>query len=169
MNLLAGRAGNRPIEKMQELPHTHGCFVCGESNPVGLKLRFQTDGQKVQTHFVPAAEHAGFRHTVHGGIVGTVLDELMVWACAVRTRRFSYCGELTVRFIGPLRPGQGVTATGELVADRRGKMFEAKAEIRDEAGVVLATATGKYLPIKGVAADLSRDLVGDWQGMFEGV
>ena len=23
---------------MKELPHTHSCFVCGESNPIGLKL-----------------------------------------------------------------------------------------------------------------------------------
>ena len=29
---------------MKELPHTHSCFVCGESNPIGLNLRFETDG-----------------------------------------------------------------------------------------------------------------------------
>ena len=27
---------------MKLLPHTRSCFVCGESNPAGLKLRFET-------------------------------------------------------------------------------------------------------------------------------
>src|ERR1043166_7562515 len=67
---------------MRTLPHTHSCFVCGESNPVGLKLRFETDGRIVQTRFVPRAEHVGFRQTVHRGIIATLLDQIMAWAGA---------------------------------------------------------------------------------------
>src|SRR5436305_752733 len=37
-----------PIANVKTLPHTRSCFVCGESNPVGLKLRFETDGRIVQ-------------------------------------------------------------------------------------------------------------------------
>ncbi|MEI2727020.1 MAG: PaaI family thioesterase [Verrucomicrobiota bacterium] len=91
---------------MKPLPHTHSCFVCGESNPFGLRLRFETDGRVVQTRFVPRAEHIGFKGVVHGGILATVLDEIMVWACAVPTRKFAYCAELTVRYRHPLAPGE---------------------------------------------------------------
>jgi acyl-coenzyme A thioesterase PaaI-like protein len=63
---------------MRMLPHTRSCFVCGESNPAGLNLRFETDGRTVQTRFVPRAEHIGFRQTVHGGLTATLLDEIMV-------------------------------------------------------------------------------------------
>lgn len=144
------------------LPHTHSCFVCGESNPIGFKLRFETDGRIVQTRFVPRPEHVGFRQTVHGGIIATLLDEIMVWACAVQTKRFAFCAELNVRFQNPLRPGETVLATAELVENRCGKIFEAKGELRTEAGVVLATATGKYLPIKNdLAAQMAEDFVGD--------
>jgi uncharacterized protein (TIGR00369 family) len=147
---------------MKLLPHTRSCFVCGESNPAGLNLRFETDGRIVQTRYVPRAEHVGFRQTVHGGLTATLLDEIMVWACAVQTKRFAFCAELNVRFLNPVRPGEALAASGELVSNRRGKLFEAKAELRDQAGVVLATATGKYLPIKQTeAAKMFTDFVED--------
>ena len=152
---------------MRELPHTHGCFVCGESNSSGLKLRFETDGQTVKTRFVPRPEHVGFRGTVHGGIISTLLDEIMVWACAVPTRRFSYCAELNVRFASPLKPEQAVIARAQLKQDKRGRLFEASAELRTESGELIATATGKYLPIKEeVIREMLDDLVGDESGLF---
>jgi uncharacterized protein (TIGR00369 family) len=147
---------------MKELPHTHSCFVCGEANAIGLRLRFETDGQSVRTHFTPKTEHIGFKGVVHGGIIATLLDEIMVWACAVRTKRFGYCAEMTVRFLKPLQPGEKVTATAELAANKRNKIFEAKADLRNQAGKLLASATGKYLPVK--TADLTgmaTDFVGD--------
>ncbi len=152
---------------MQKLPHTRGCFVCGESNPAGLNLRFETDGRLVQTRFVPRAEHVGFKRTIHGGLISTLLDEAMVWACAVQTRRFAFCGELNVRFLHPAAPGQALLASAELVANRRDRIFEAKAELRDETGRVLATATGKYLPIKGAdTAEMATDFVDDPTWVF---
>src|SRR5258708_31649888 len=153
---------------MKQLPHTRSCFVCGESNPIGLKLRFETDGRSVQAHFVRRAEHIGFRQTVHGGLIATLLDEIMVWACAVQARRFAFCAELNVRFLSPVRPNESALATAELVANRRNRIFEAKAELRSERGALLATATGKYLPIKAAdAADMATDFVGDVRGVFE--
>lgn len=137
---------------MLRLPHTKSCFVCGLNNPAGLKLDFETDGRSVRTRFTPRAEHAGFKQTVHGGIISTVLDEVMVWACGVRAKRFAYCAELNVRFLQPAKPGEELVATGELVENRRNKLFEARGELRSQAGVVVATATGKYLPLKESAA-----------------
>src|SRR6267142_925041 len=101
---------------MLKLPHTKSCFVCGLHNPIGLKLDFETDGRIVQTRFAFRAEHAGFKQTVHGGLISTVLDEVMVWACGVQTKRFAYLAELTVRFLQSVRPGQELIATGELAA-----------------------------------------------------
>ena len=133
---------------MQELPHTHSCFVCGESNPLGLRLRFHTDGRVVTTRFRPCAEHIGFKGVVHGGLIATVLDEIMVWACAVQTRRFAFCAELNVRFVSSLAPGGEVVVTSELVENRRNRIFATTATVQSAAGELLAEATGKYMPIK---------------------
>ena len=153
---------------MQTLPHTRSCFVCGESNPAGLRLRFETDGRIVQTRFRPRAELVGFKGVVHGGLIATVLDEIMVWACAVQARQFAFCAELKVRFVNSLSPGEEVIVTGEMSANRKHRVFEAKATARNAAGVTLAEATGKYLPIK--TEDLSAmaaDFVGDARWLLE--
>ncbi len=147
---------------MQSLPHTHSCFVCGESNPAGLKLRFETDGRIVRTHFHPQTQHIGFKGVVHGGIIATVLDEIMVWACAVQTRQFAFCAEMNVRFLQPLTPGNEVIVTGELTANRKNRLYEAKAEARTVSGVRLAESTGKYIPIKSDQITVMKDeLIGD--------
>lgn len=153
---------------MQMLPHTRSCFVCGEANSLGLKLRFETDGKLVRATFTPRPEHIGFKGVIHGGLIATVLDEIMVWACAVPTRRFAFCAEMNVRFLNPMSPGARVQLTGELTANRKGRIFEAKGTAQDAAGLMLAEATGKYLPIKNAnVADMVTDFVGDASWLLE--
>lgn len=147
---------------MRTLPHTRSCFVCGEANPLGLRLRFETDGQLVHATFTPRPEHVGFKGVVHGGITATVLDEIMVWACAVPTRRFAYCAEMQVRYLHPINPGMVVHLTGALTANRKNRIFEASGTALSENGLILAEATGKYLPVKhGNVAEMAGDFVGD--------
>ena len=129
---------------------------------MGLKLRFQSDGRVVRGEFRPRAEHNGFKEVVHGGIISTVLDEIMVWACAVQTRQFGFCAELNVRFQHPLRPGELAIATAELVSNRRNRIFEAKGELRSTQGTLFATSTGKYLPISADDREvLLTEFIGD--------
>ena len=86
----------------------------------------------------------------------------MVWACAVATRRFAFCAELKVRFVKPARPGEELHVSGELLANRRNRVYEAKAKLKNPAGELLAVATGKYRPIRDAdAAGLMTDFVGD--------
>jgi len=154
---------------MRELPHSYSCFVCGEANPLGLRLRFETDGRIVRARFLPRPEHAGFKGVLHGGLLMTVLDEIMVWACAVGARRFAFSAEMRTRFLRPARPGEPLTVTGELVANRRGKLFEAQARVTNAAGAVLTQATGKYVPVKEADLAVMRaDLVGEWAALVEG-
>ncbi len=157
------------LQPMRELPHTHSCFVCGESNPLGLKLRFATDGRIVQTRFRPRPEHIGFKSVVHGGLIATVLDEIMVWACAVQTGQFAVCAEFNVRFLNPAPPGQEVIVASELTANRKNRIFEAKATMRNAAGQSLAEATGKYLPIRAAnVTEMLAELVGDASWVLKG-
>jgi len=56
---------------------------------------------------------------------------------------------------------------GELVENRRNKLFEARAELRKH-DVVLADATGKYLPVKGdVLAEMLSDFAESTEKLFE--
>src|SRR5262245_12096998 len=145
---------------MQKLPHTKSCFVCGESNPLGLKLEFETDGKIVRSVFTPRPEHTGFKRTVHGGVLATVLDEIMSWACAVQTKQWGYCGEVTVRFREPARPDKSLMGQGELVGKGRGKVRVRHKRRCNHEGTIVATATGKYITIKE-PLDMEDELIGN--------
>lgn len=144
-----------------ELPHSKSCFVCGSRNPIGLKLRFETDGRIVRVRFTLRREHGGFIDVIHGGVLATVLDEIMVWACAVQAREFSYCAEMNVRYLSPGRPDTVMIGEAEMTENKRGRLFLAKGELKYEDGRSIATSTGKYMPVRGV--DMTR-----WFADFEG-
>jgi len=143
--------------RMEELPRTRSCFVCGNENPLGLDLGVRTDLRSVEVRFQFRPEHTGLAQTVHGGLLSTVLDELMAWACGVGTRRLAYCAELTVRFSRPVAPGIPVVGRGELIENRRGRLFLARADLHDAAGNLLAEATGKFVPVPGELQDRVLD------------
>src|SRR5947209_5874440 len=149
---------------MKELPHSKSCFVCGSQNRFGLNLRFFTDGRIVEARFTPRAEYNGFFGVVHGGITATVLDEVMVWACAVREKKFCFSAEMTVRYLGPISIGVEVIARGEMTENKRDRIFLAAGEILSVEGKVLASSTAKYMPIRELDPDLILD---DFEGTAE--
>jgi len=123
---------------MRELPHTHSCFVCGDANAGGLKLRFETDGRIVRARFVPRAEHIGFKQTVHGGIIATVLDSVM--GCAVHTKlplgRTYTTLEIKVNYLrgvnretGPMSAVGWVVHLGRQTAMAEGSLSDARGRL----------------------------------------
>jgi uncharacterized protein (TIGR00369 family) len=146
---------------MQELPHSKSCFVCGSRNPLGLDLRFHTDGRIVETRFTPRPEYNGFVGVVHGGIIATVLDEVMVWACAVRQKRFCFSAEMTVRYLQPIQTGVEVVARGEMQENKRDRIYIARGELLAVTGNLLAESSAKYMPIRSLDPAL---LLADFEG-----
>jgi acyl-coenzyme A thioesterase PaaI-like protein len=54
-----------------------GCFVCGQKNPIGLRLRFTARGDSVRTEFTAGPRYQGYEGVLHGGIVAAALDDAM--------------------------------------------------------------------------------------------
>ena len=132
-----------------ELPQTPGCLVCGRSNPHGLHLSLHVapDTGEVTTTFTPRPEHIGFENIIHGGLLATVLDEAMVWAATWHGKRFCVCGELVTRFKESATVGHPITITAKIDQARK-KLITTTAEVRrTHDNTLLATATGKYVPL----------------------
>ena len=128
------------------LPWSRSCFVCGEDNPIGLRARsFLVDG-RVELAFTPGPAHAGWTEVVHGGLITTVLDEVMTWASIVACDRACFAAEFTVRLRKPLPPGTPVTAVARLESERRHVLVTA-SELTGDDGTVYATASGRYVSI----------------------
>jgi acyl-coenzyme A thioesterase PaaI-like protein len=134
---------------MLELPHTPNCLVCGRSNPHGLHLSLHVNPTTgiVTTTFTPTRDHIGFEGIIHGGILATVLDEVMVWAATWSGKRFCVCGELTTRFKQSAEIGRPITVTAGIDQARK-KLITTTGEVRRASdNALLATATGKYVPL----------------------
>ncbi len=123
----------------------HGCFGCGRLNPHGLRLRFAPtdDGAGVWAPFIPRAVDEGYGGVVHGGIVTTLLDEAMAWACYAR-EVWVMTAKIEVRFRRSVAVGVPLRVIGRVAADR-GRLIETVGELRGEAdGALLAEATATF-------------------------
>lgn len=145
---------------METLPQTNCCFGCGQGNPAGVALKMRTDGQAVYADWIPRKEHAGFSHAVHGGVIATVIDEMMAWACGILGGKFAYSVDMNIRYQKVIEPGTSVVCIGRLDQNRRGKLFLASAEltVNDEA---VASGSAKFFPLKGDQQSMLQSEFGD--------
>lgn len=138
----------------------HHCFGCGQLNEHGLRLEFSQDpeGYGVFASFVPPSRTEGYTGMVHGGIITTVLDEVMAWSLA-RHGIWAVTGQLTTRYRKPVMLGEATTATGYLLRDR-GRAIEMRGEIRHDAdGALLAEATAMFIRVPASKAS-------EWQSRY---
>jgi hypothetical protein len=131
-------------EGHRSLPWSEGCFVCGEHNPHGLGLRFFFDGDWVYSDLSLPGHFRGFLDRTHGGVVTALLDEAMGWATVMEANRFSYTGELRVRFRTPVPVEQPLRVRGRVTRHTRRLDFT-EAELLDDGGALLALATGRFV------------------------
>jgi uncharacterized protein (TIGR00369 family) len=119
------------------------CFVCGQKNKDGLKLQFRysPDGGKVETRFVPDAKYQGWKGVLHGGIIMTLLDEVMAKA-AVKKGFNVLTGEITTKFKNPARVMEPLRCEAEIEAVKK-KVLYARAAVYKENGTIVAQATSK--------------------------
>ncbi|MEO7665204.1 MAG: PaaI family thioesterase [Candidatus Limnocylindrales bacterium] len=122
----------------------HRCFACGELNEHGMHLELHADAESCQTELSLAPRFQGWEGVAHGGIIGTILDEVMAWAVIGRGT-WGVTARMTIDFKRPVPVGRPVRAVGRVVGTSR-RLFRTVGEIVDaETGEVLATAEGTYI------------------------
>jgi len=128
----------------------HHCFACGTLNTHGLQLDLHLEPGRSWTEVALADRFEGWEGVAHGGIVCTLLDEVMAWAL-VAEDHWGVTARMSVEFRRPVAIGQPIRAEGWITATRR-RIVETAGRVVDRAtGQELATATGTY-----VAADEDR-------------
>lgn len=123
------------------------CFACGSDNPIGLKLKFRLDRKNgtAVSETVIADHFNGWKGAVHGGIITTLLDEIMVYACT-SSGWFTVTGTIEVKFHRPVPTGELLTITGRIEANR-GRSILTSGTLKLK-GKVLASAKAVLVPIK---------------------
>jgi uncharacterized protein (TIGR00369 family) len=102
----------------------------------------------------PGPEHLSPLGTVHGGILSTLLDSAV--GCAIHTTLSAHdtytTVDLDVKFVRPVRPGQGRITAEAQVVHVGGRIATAEGRIVDADGTLYAHATTTCLITRGMRA-----------------
>lgn len=136
-----GQAGSEPAPEQV-------CFACGSENPHGLHLRVERrdDGWE-EARFTPQPWHAGWPGIVHGGLVGTLLDELMGYV-AYHEGEPAVTARMSIEYRRPVRVGEPVIVRARRTGARH-RLIEAEAEVVDASGRLLASARATLWRLDG--------------------
>lgn len=122
----------------------NGCFVCGPDNPLGLKVRFRIVDDVCVGEFTPGRDHRGYDALTHGGILFSLLDDVMANALWLQGQ-MCFTARADIRYRAHLPIGTPVRLEGRCLR-RKGPlaMMEGKV-IRQDTGEVVAEATGSFM------------------------
>ena len=121
----------------------HNCFACGDKNPIGMRLHIELGEGTATTTWTPGKDFVGWEDKVHGGLLATLLDEVMAWAPSSYDS-WAVTAEMNIRFRSPANPGETLTARG-WVDQRRRRIYHVRGEVRGQDGRVVADANGRFL------------------------
>src|SRR5579862_2577109 len=113
---------------------------------MGFKMKFRFEEDKLFSEAVVPKEFQGFNNVVHGGILGTLLDELMVNLYWLKGEK-AVTAEYQVRLKAPCPVNQKVLLSAWHVKSKRNILLTA-AQAQLENGMVVAEATAKCIKIK---------------------
>ena len=112
-----------------------------------MHLPFERDDElgRIRGRFSLGEQFQGAPGFVHGGIIATVLDEVMSKVNLFRGVT-AVTAELSVKYLKPVRVGQKLIVEGfEVLQDGRNLFRE--GEIRNTGGEILAHGTGRFVEI----------------------
>lgn len=120
------------------------CFVCGPGNPIGLGVTFKLDRDVCRGEFTPGPEHMGYDQVTHGGIVFSLLDDVMAnWVWLRGERCFTARAE--IRYRSELPVGTPIRLEGRCIK-RKGRLAQMEGRlIRKSDDYVVAEASGAFM------------------------
>ena len=123
----------------------HDCFACGTNNPIGLKLDFYRQGNSICSDVVLSRNHVGWQNMAHGGIISTLLDEVMSWTVIYFKKAFSVTRQIQVRYLRPVPVEVPITVRGTIISEGTSRSCRAEAMLLDSTGNTLAKGEGEFV------------------------
>ena len=136
------------MTRNQSRPDANACFVCGPDNPAGLRITFRLEDNICRAEFTPETIHQGYVGVTHGGIIYSLLDDVMANCLFLKGIR-AYTAKCEIRYRNPAPVGEPLRMEGrELRKKGRFSILEGKV-IRARDGAVMAEAESAFLLVEG--------------------
>ena len=152
------------------------CFACGQDNPIGLKLKPVYDGEKVWAEFTPGELYQGWCDIVHGGIIYTLLDEIIAYAILCLGVDFGVTAKSEVRFRHTASINEPIKISAWVTRFRK-RLVEAQGVLTMKDDTVIAESSSLFYvwsrskktvlwDLDGVIADSGSYHFAAWQETF---
>ncbi|MEE9241197.1 MAG: PaaI family thioesterase [bacterium] len=125
-------------------PDADACFVCGPGNPIGLRVSFRLEDGVCRAEFTPETHHQGYDGVTHGGIIYSLLDDVMANCLFLRGIR-AYTAKCAIRYRDPVPVGTPLRLEGRELR-RKGRFVVLEGRVlRAESGDIAAEAESTFL------------------------
>jgi len=135
------------MEKFKKLPGrpNHQCFGCSPINTAGLKMKFATDGESVVSVLKVPGHLCGWDNLVHGGVIATILDEIMSWAALHLLKKIILTKSISIEFIKPVVIGKLLTVKGRVIEVKGKREALMEGVITNENNELCARSQGTFV------------------------
>jgi len=107
-------------------------------------MKFFTN-EKSLFSWVTVTEHlCGWDKLVHGGIISTILDEIMSWSAITMLQRIILTKSMTIDFIKPVFINNELKAEGNLLERKSEREAVMEGLLYNSEGVLCARAQGTF-------------------------
>ena len=135
------------MSAQRAMPDVNACFVCGPDNPIGLNVSFRIEGDVCCAEFSPGADHQGYDGVIHGGIVYSLLDDVMANFLFLNGIK-AYTAKCEVRYRNPVFVGTSLRLEGRQVG-KRGDFVKLEGKItRSEDDAIVAKAESIFFLVR---------------------
>jgi acyl-coenzyme A thioesterase PaaI-like protein len=121
------------------------CFGCSPHNAHGLRLEFHAVDDALECRFRLGRTFESYPGMVHGGVIGTICDEVMGNLIVLRDGRSAFTVGIRLRYLAPLAVDVEYRCVGRIRP--AGELFHGTAEVLDADGTLLVTASGTFQPV----------------------
>jgi uncharacterized protein (TIGR00369 family) len=148
----------------QHLPNSsdHYCFGCSPVNPSGLQMNFFADRDTVFSNVTIPDHLCGWSNIAHGGVLTTILDEIMSWTALHFIKRITMTKSMNIEFIKPVyirnplkAEGKVLEITGKHEALMEGILYNDKGDACAKSTANFAIFSPKIAKRFGIADDNS--------------
>jgi uncharacterized protein (TIGR00369 family) len=130
----------------RQLPNSrnHNCFGCSPINPSGLQMKFYTSQSAICSDVTVPEHLCGWNNLVHGGVLTTMMDEIMSWAAIYLLKSVPMTKTITVDFLKPVYVGKPLQVQGTVLEKTGKHEVLMEGRIFNEADACCARATGTF-------------------------
>lgn len=155
------------MKRVEQFDPDRGCFACGPDNPHGLRMTFYTDGTQYYSWPTIPGHLVGWERIAHGGVITTILDEIMSWTAIHYFQMLILTRSIKVDFLHPVYVEQPLEASGRVDRRDSDRTATLSALLRNGAGKVCARAQGDFALLTPKAARRMSVMAPELIDLFE--